>query len=108
MISPSFKWVALTTSLAFVVAQLDVSIINIALPQNSGAYNAPVSTLQWVIDAYTLAYAVLMLSAGSLSDMLDSKRIFQLGMIIFGIASAGCVLATIASVLIIFRVIQGI
>lgn len=108
MTSPSFKWVALTTSLAFVVAQLDVSIINIALPQISGAYHAPVSTLQWVIDAYTLAYAVLMLSAGSLSDLLASKRIFQLGMLIFCVASAGCGLAPNAMVLIVFRVVQGI
>jgi MFS transporter, DHA2 family, methylenomycin A resistance protein len=108
MTSASFKWVTLTTSLAFVVAQLDVSIINIALPQISGAYHAPITTLQWVIDAYTLAYAVLMLSAGSLSDLLDSKHIFQLGMIIFGVASAGCGFAPDASVLIICRVIQGI
>lgn len=108
MNSVPFKWVAFTTSLAFVVAQLDVSIINIALPQISGAYHAPISTLQWVIDAYTLAYAVLMLSAGSLSDLLGSRHIFQSGMIIFGVASAGCGFAPTATVLIIFRIIQGI
>lgn len=106
--SPSFKWVVLTTSLAFVVAQLDVSIVNIALPQIAGAFNARISTLQWVIDAYTLAYAVLMLSAGNLSDLLDSKHVFQLGMIIFCIASAGCGLAPTATMLIICRVVQGI
>ncbi len=77
MTSPSFKWAALTTSLAFVAAQLGVSIINIALPQISGAYHSPISTLQWVIDAYTLAYAVLMLSADSLSDLLDSRHVFR-------------------------------
>ncbi len=108
MTSPSFKWVVLTTSLAFAVAQLDVSIVNIALPQIATAYNARISTLQWVIDAYTLAYAVLMLSAGNLSDLLDSKRVFQLGMIIFCIASAGCGLAPTATILIICRVVQGI
>lgn len=106
--SPSFKWVVLTTALAFVVAQLDVSIVNIALPQIAGAYKAHISTLQWVIDAYTLAYAVLMLSAGNLSDLLDTKHIFQLGMVIFCIASAGCGLAPTATVLIICRIFQGI
>ncbi|MGF7072659.1 MFS transporter [Mucilaginibacter sp. 3215] len=105
---PGFGWAVLTTSLAFVVAQLDVSIVNIALPEIAKAYHAGISTLQWVIDAYTLAFAVLMLSAGSLGDLLGSKKIFQIGMIIFGIASAGCGLAPDAITLIICRVAQGI
>jgi len=108
MNSPSFRWVVLATSLAFVMAQLDVSIVNLALPQIAGAYKAGISTLQWVVDAYTLAFAVLMLSAGSISDRLGSKRIFQLGMLIFGLASAGCAFAPDAISLIIFRVAQGI
>jgi DHA2 family methylenomycin A resistance protein-like MFS transporter len=103
-----FTWVVLTTSLAFVVAQLDVSIVNIALPEIAKVYHAGISTLQWVIDAYTLAFAVLMLSAGSLGDLLGSKRIFQIGLIIFGLASAGCGLAPDAITLIICRVAQGI
>jgi DHA2 family methylenomycin A resistance protein-like MFS transporter len=106
--APGFTLTVLTTSLAFVVAQLDVSIVNIALPEIAKAYHAGISTLQWVIDAYTLAFAVLMLSAGSLSDLLGSKRIFQIGIIIFGIASAGCGLAPNAFTLIIFRITQGI
>jgi len=108
MRSLSFKWIVFVTSLAFVVAQLDVSIVNIALPQIAAAYHADISALQWVIDAYTLAFAVLMLSAGNLGDLLGSKQIFQLGMIIFGIASAGCGFASTAVVLIIFRILQGI
>jgi MFS transporter, DHA2 family, methylenomycin A resistance protein len=108
MNSVSFKMAVLTTSLAFVVAQLDVSIVNIALPQIAAAYHASISTLQWVIDAYTIAFAVLMLSAGNFSDLLGSKRIFQVGMFIFGVASTGCGLAPTAFVLILFRVLQGI
>ena len=104
----SFGWTVAITSLAFVVAQLDVSIVNIALPQIALTYKANVSTLQWVIDAYTLAFAVLMLSAGNLSDLLGAKRIFQLGMFIFGIASVGCGFAATSTVLIGFRVLQGI
>jgi len=106
--SLSFGWTVSITSLAFVVAQLDVSIVNIALPQIAATYKASISTLQWIIDAYTLAFAVLMLSAGSLSDLLGAKRIFQAGMFVFGVASIGCGLAWDAQSLIGFRVLQGI
>ncbi|RZM27343.1 MAG: DHA2 family efflux MFS transporter permease subunit [Pedobacter sp.] len=104
----SFGWIVTITSLAFVIAQLDVSIVNIALPQIDRTYKADISMLQWVVDAYTLAFAVLMLSAGSLSDLLGAKRIFQLGMCIFGIASLGCGFAPSAGGLIGFRVLQGL
>lgn len=104
----SFPWVVATTSLAFVVSQLDVSIVNIALPQIAKSLNANISTLQWIIDAYTLAFAVLMLSAGSLSDILGSKMIFQLGIILFAGASIGCGLSGSSVMLILFRAIQGI
>ncbi len=107
MKSPSFKWVVLATSLAFVVAQLDVSIVNLALPQIGSAFGAGISTLQWVVDAYTLAFAVLMLSAGSISDRLGSRRIFQLGIVIFGLASAGCAFAPDGVSLVMARIIQG-
>jgi len=100
--------VVATTSLAFVVSQLDVSIVNIALPQIAKSLNANISTLQWIIDAYTLAFAVLMLSAGSLSDILGSKMIFQLGIILFAGASIGCGLSGSSVMLILFRAIQGI
>ncbi|WP_345951356.1 MFS transporter [Mucilaginibacter sp. PAMB04274] len=104
----SFVQVVTITSLAFVVAQLDVSIVNLALPQIAQSYQAGISTLQWVVDAYTLAFAVLMLSAGSLSDRLGALRIFQIGIVIFGIASAGCGLAGNSFSLVIFRILQGI
>ena len=104
----SFKLTVLTTSLAFVMAQLDVSIVNIALTQIAKAYATDISGLQWVIDAYTLAFAVLMLSAGSLTDMLGARRVFQLGMCCFGIASLGCGMAPTLVWQIIFRVVQGV
>jgi DHA2 family methylenomycin A resistance protein-like MFS transporter len=106
--SLSFVKVVTITSLAFMVAQLDVSIVNLALPQIAHTYRSGVSTLQWVVDAYTLAFAVLMLSAGSLSDRLGALPVFQAGLLIFGVASAGCGLASSALGLIGFRVMQGI
>jgi DHA2 family methylenomycin A resistance protein-like MFS transporter len=105
---PSFIWIVGTISLAFVVAQVDVTIVNIALPQIAKTYKADVSTLQWIIDAYTVAFAALMLTAGSLSDLIGSKRIFQLGIFVFAIASMGCGLAWGSLSIIVFRIIQGI
>jgi DHA2 family methylenomycin A resistance protein-like MFS transporter len=104
----SFGFVVGTTSLAFVVSQLDVSIVNIALPQIARSFTADVSSLQWIVDAYTIAFAVLMLSAGGMSDLLGSKRIFQLGLFVFGLASIGCGISWSPFSLIGFRVLQGI
>jgi DHA2 family methylenomycin A resistance protein-like MFS transporter len=103
----SFGFVVGTTSLAFVVSQLDVSIVNIALPQISKSLSAGVSSLQWIVDAYTIAFAVLMLSAGGMSDLLGSKRIFQLGLLVFGLASMGCGISWSSFSLIAFMVLQG-
>jgi DHA2 family methylenomycin A resistance protein-like MFS transporter len=106
--APAYALTIVVTSLAFVVAQLDVSIVNIALPQIADTYDVDISVLQWIVDGYTLAFAVLMLSAGSLSDLFGAKRLFQLGMLIFGVASVACGLATSASFLIATRVLQGV
>ncbi|MFC6101064.1 MFS transporter [Olivibacter domesticus] len=105
---PSFGFVVGTTSLAFVVSQLDVSIVNIALPQIAQTFSADISALQWIVDAYTIAFAVLMLSAGGMGDLLGSKQIFQLGLFVFGIASLGCGYAWNVPSLICFRVLQGV
>jgi DHA2 family methylenomycin A resistance protein-like MFS transporter len=101
-LSNNSPWIVATTSLAFVVAQLDVSIVNIALPQIAETYGAGISTLQWIIDSYTLVFAVLMLSAGSLSDLIGAKKIFQAGLVIFGLASIGCGFAWSPVSLIVF------
>ncbi|WP_343691610.1 MFS transporter [Chitinophaga sp.] len=106
--STSFRWITAVTSLAFVVAQLDVSIVNIALPEIAKTFKADMSVLQWVIDAYALAFAVLMLSAGNLSDLFGAKHVFQYGMLIFGTASIGCGFAGTAGMLIVWRVMQGV
>lgn len=105
---PAYGWTIVVTSLAFVVAQLDVSIVNIALPQIASTYKVDISILQWIVDGYTLAFAVLMLSAGNLSDLFGAKRLFQLGMLIFGVASVTCGFAGNAFSLITSRVFQGI
>ncbi|MEO8885999.1 MAG: MFS transporter [Mucilaginibacter sp.] len=104
----SFAFIVGTTCLAFVVSQLDISIVNVALPQISRSLGADVSQLQWIVDAYTIAFAVLMLSAGGMGDLLGAKHLFQLGLVAFGLASAGCGFAESPLSLIIFRALQGL
>ena len=81
------------TSFGFVVTQLDVTIVNIALPRMASDLSVQVAGLQWVVDAYTLPFAVLMLSAGVLGDRFGSRRAYLAGLAIFAAASLGCGLA---------------
>jgi MFS transporter, DHA2 family, methylenomycin A resistance protein len=104
----SFGYIVVVTSLGFVVSQLDVSIVNIALPSIAKAFSASISSLQWVADAYTIAFAAFMLSAGGMSDRFGPNRVFSAGLILFGIASAGCGLAWNTFSLVGFRGLQGI
>jgi MFS transporter, DHA2 family, methylenomycin A resistance protein len=105
---PGFIFVVFVTSLAFFVTQLDVTIVNVALPRMAKDLSASLGALQWVVDAYTLAFAVTMLSAGALGDRLGVKRGFQLGIAVFGGASLACALAPSALFLNLSRVLQGI
>ncbi|MGG1948608.1 MFS transporter [Trinickia sp. NRRL B-1857] len=106
--SPTVARVLATVSAAFVVTQLDVTIVNIALPSIGAQLHAQVSVLQWIVDAYTLAFAVLMLSAGVLGDRFGARRLFAAGLALFAVASLGCGIAPNASALVAARAIQGI
>ena len=104
----ALRWVLVATSFAFVVVQLDVTIVNVALPRIGVDLRAPVSGLQWVVDAYTLAFAVLLLSAGVLGDCFGARRVYLVGFGVFGAASLGCGLAPSAGLLIASRAAQGL
>ena len=106
--SPGLTFVVVATGLSFFVTQLDVTIVNVALPRMAHDLSASVGVLQWVVDAYTLALAVTMLSAGALGDRLGVKRGFELGIALFGAASLACALAPSAASLVLGRVIQGV
>ncbi|HEY4299162.1 MAG TPA: MFS transporter [Paraburkholderia sp.] len=97
-----------TVSVGFVVTQLDVTIVNIALPKIGADLHASVAGLQWVVDAYTLAFAVLMLSAGVLGDRFSARRMYAAGMVLFALASLACGLAPDATMLVSARAVQGI
>lgn len=103
----SFVFVVGTTSLSFFMGQLDVTIVTVALPRIAADLSAGLSDLQWVVDAYTLAFAVAMLSAGALGDRLGVRRGLQLGMGLFAAASLACASAPSATWLTLARVFQG-
>lgn len=95
------------TSLGFVVVQLDVSIVNVALNRIGSALSMGIGGLQWVVDAYTLVFASLLLAGGALGDRIGARRVFVGGMALFSIASLVCGLAQSAWVLIAARAVQG-
>ena len=100
--------ILLATSFAFIIVQLDVTIVNVALPQIGRELGASVTDLQWVVDAYTLGFAVFLLSAGVMGDKFGSKRVFLIGFVLFLISSLSCALAPSATALNIARAVQGI
>ncbi|KSB89753.1 MFS transporter [Caulobacter vibrioides] len=100
-------WITAAASFGFLVTQLDVTIVNVALDAIGDAFDAPTAQLQWVVDAYVLALAAMLLSAGAIGDRVGPKRAFLAGLVLFGLASAACGLATGPLSLILARVAQG-
>ncbi|NUR31785.1 MAG: MFS transporter [Catenulispora sp.] len=87
---------------------LDVTIVNVALPSIGSGFHAPVSTLQWVVDAYALALASLMLPSGTVGDRFGHRRVVLAGLAVFGLGSLACGLAPDAGVLTAARALQGV
>lgn len=108
--NPSLKRRALilgAMSLGFAVVQLDVSVVNVAIKPVGAALGGGVSALQWLVGAYTLAFAALILSAGALADRIGAKRMFVGGFALFTACSAACGLAPSLGFLIGARALQG-
>jgi MFS transporter, DHA2 family, methylenomycin A resistance protein len=95
-------------SLGYGVVQLDVTIVNTALHAIGTSLGGGVAELQWVVSAYTIAFAAFILTAGALGDRIGAKRIFMAGFALFTAASAACAMAPNATILIIARSIQGL
>jgi DHA2 family methylenomycin A resistance protein-like MFS transporter len=104
----SVAWVITASSFAFAVIQLDVTIVNVALSKIGEDLGASVTQLQWVVDAYTLGFAALLLSAGVVVDRLGARRVFLAGFVGFAAASLACALAPGPGFLNATRAIQGI
>src|SRR3954453_8006823 len=90
------------------VLMLDIAVVNTALPHIADDLNAGLGGLQWVVDAYTLALASVVLTAGSTADPIGRKRVFSVGLVLFTAASVACAMAGSIEVLDISRGIQGI
>src|SRR5215472_18858097 len=83
----------LVTCFGLFMVLLDASIVNVALPTIQADLHAQLSDLQWVVAAYTLPFAVLMLTAGTLGDRFGRKRLFLGGLVLFVLGSLLCGLA---------------
>ena len=94
-------------SLGFLMITLDATIVNVALGPIGTDLGGALSTAQWIVNGYTLAFAALLLSAGALADRLGSRTGFLIGLAVFGLGSAACACATSLTALIVARVIQG-
>ncbi|NIH84230.1 MFS transporter [Amycolatopsis granulosa] len=99
--------VLLTQCAGMFLVQLDVTVVNVALPTIGARLHADLPVLQWIVDGYTVVLAALLLSGGALGDVLGHRRVVLAGLAVFGAASAGCALAPAGSTLIAFRVAQG-
>jgi MFS transporter, DHA2 family, methylenomycin A resistance protein len=95
-------------SLGYGVVQLDVTIVNTALNAIGTSLGGGVSELQWVVNAYTIAFAAFILTAGALGDRIGAKRVFMAGFALFTLASAACAMAPNAAILILARCVQGL
>jgi EmrB/QacA subfamily drug resistance transporter len=101
-------WTLIVVCAATFMLLLDVTIVNVALPSIQHELKANFTYLQWIVDAYALALATVVLNAGSLADRYGRKKLFTIGLIVFTLASALCGASTSPLMLDIARAIQGI
>ncbi len=102
------RWVIAATVLGSGMAALDATVVGIALPAIGRDFHAGVASLQWVIDAYTLTLAGLLLLGGTLGDSYGRRKVFVIGVVWFAVASLLCGVAPTAGVLIAARALQGV
>jgi EmrB/QacA subfamily drug resistance transporter len=94
--------------MSLLLVGMDVTIVNVALPAIQHDLHATLSGLQWILDAYTLVVASLLMLAGSMSDRFGRRRVFQIGLTLFTAGSILCSLASDIHQLVAFRAMQGL
>jgi len=102
------RWVLIAAILGSSMAFIDGTIVNVALPAIQHDLAATAAQMQWVVEAYALFLAALLLVGGALGDRYGRRRIFMVGVALFAIASIGCALSTRVELLILARALQGI
>jgi EmrB/QacA subfamily drug resistance transporter len=100
-------WTLIAVSVAIFMLLLDITVVNVALPDIQRSLHSSFSDLQWVVNAYSLTLAAFLLTAGSLADLFGRRRVFVIGLVVFTAASAACGLAGSPLALNIFRAVQG-
>src|SRR5215470_11415413 len=103
--NPAFALAVICTGYFMVI--LDATVTNVALPSIGRGLHGSVTGLQWVVDAYTLSFAALLLTGGALAMRLGGRRVITAGLLLFGAASAACALAPSLGVLVAARLVQG-
>ena len=98
----------IAASLGFAVIQLDVTVVNVAVKQIGASFGGGITGLQWVVSSYTLVFAALILTAGSLGDRFGAKRVLCTGFVVFVTASVVCGLSVSMGMLIAARAVQGL
>jgi EmrB/QacA subfamily drug resistance transporter len=101
-------WTLGAMCFALFMVMLDNTVVNVSLPSIQRSLHASLSALEWTVNAYTLTFAVLMVTGGRLGDIFGRRRMFVFGVIVFGISSAAIGFAPSDTVLVAFRAIQGI
>jgi EmrB/QacA subfamily drug resistance transporter len=101
-------WTLVVVCIATFMLLLDITIVNVALPKIADDLHASFSDIQWVIDAYSLTLASLLLTAGSLADLIGRRLVFSIGLVLFSFTSLLCALAPSSLFLILARAGQGI
>ena len=101
-------WTLAAVAAGIFMLLLDVTIVNVALPDIERSLDATLADLQWVIDAYALTLAALLLTAGSLADRFGRRLLFAIGIVVFTLGSLLCGLATSALFLTLARAFQGV
>src|SRR5258708_17287262 len=105
---PAAPWILATTILASSMVFIDGTVVNVALPALQREVNASFVDVQWVIEAYALFLAALLLVGGAAGDRFGRRLVFLLGVALFAMASVGCGLAGDVRELILARAVQGI
>ncbi|MER7540272.1 MFS transporter [Streptomyces sp. NPDC097704] len=103
------RWTVLAVcALSMFLVGVDATIVNVGLPEIGRGLGVGTRGLEWVVDAYTVAMASLLIVSGALADRLGRRRIFRTGLLVFGLASLVCALAPSLGVLVAARAVQGI
>ena len=100
-------WTLIAVSVAIFMLLLDITVVNVALPDIQRSLHSSFSDLQWIVNAYSLTLAAFLLTAGSVADLVGRRRVFVTGLIVFTISSAVCGLSTSPLMLNLARAVQG-